>query len=356
MGLTGRYEKHVRLAQEEALLAGGDDLRMLPEVIFEAARELYAPVAAVRDLSKVSALDAAFGPGVGHALRYELGFTQQPLAPDSTRLAADRTPRLAIVDLEPTTTPARAVVHVSARIKVWRGPFGFVLAYALSSARTRRATAFWVLESEGHGEPWKRIRVESAGAGKHYIDGDPTNHGSKLAGLRDSSVLEVAEVPARAPRLDRQVIANLPSEPAAKLIELAHFDPALERPVIEASIRSILKAWAGASDDDPNNLRDLADDLARYTLLGDGRHALRRPLLTGLEILTVHAWRDPVELTMAVDIKAWIGAREPRYVDQEPGRRRTRTVWWRIARTDSANHPWRLVDAAVDPFDPYRSR
>jgi hypothetical protein len=105
--------------------------------------------------------------------------------------------------------------------------------------------------------------------------------------------------------------------------------------------------WARATDGDTRSLTTGAGAEAVAQLLSPPGIVFRGPELVKVRPLRVRAIPVPPEVTLEVEVRAYLGVPE-----LDDGIRRKRKLWWRLAAEDSVELPWRVVDAKVDPFRP----
>lgn len=116
-------------------------------------------------------------------------------------------------------------------------------------------------------------------------------------------------------------------------------------------VTRLLARWEHASEAAAAALEGVADQSAIAALLTPSGHVLRAPELLSVKVLRFRALRVPPEVTVEISIRAWRGPADPVYSTEQEVRRKHK-LWWRLARQDSADVPWRLIDANVHPFHP----
>jgi hypothetical protein len=361
-------ERRASRAELAALGASVEDDRLDPDRILARARAEYAPLARRRSGEEADALRARFGrAGVATLLRLRprilFGNSNSvPLAePAQVTLEVGR-PRIRIIDFRVTPDDARAeaAVEVLARARSWIGHRGYWFAKlpALGfygggeypATRTLRLRSVWLYELDGAGTDWRFARFESPGSASYRYRRPLDTAAEDHEDIRDDLVLAEAAGNGMGLKVPLEIAETLPRDADAALGELAGLDASFQAYVLEAAVREILDAWAEASESD-RRLGPAASDDAAAQLLGPDGTVLRGPELLDVEPLRVRALRVPPEVTLRLEVRAYLGPCDPEDDRYEAIRRKHR-FWWRLARQASDRLPWRLVDAEVDPFRP----
>jgi hypothetical protein len=292
--------------------------------------------------------------------------------PEDVSLWLRPRPGLALVDFRVDVGGggAQAAVLVSARARAWVTAWGYWGGHARGlgirfgrstpgahglggrqgsdypASRSRRIAVVWVFEHSSEGG-WRFLRAESLTSAGYRFD-HPLDSSEELhAELRDELVLEEAGEDRSALKIPREIAENLPYDARAALLELSGVSERFEDEVLEAAVRRILGLWARASEGETALLDAGASPEAAAQLLDPPGIVLRGPALLKARPLRVRALRVPPEVTLELDVRAYLGVPE-----LDDGIRRRRRLWWRLAAQDSPELPWRVVDAEVSPFRP----
>jgi len=359
-------ERRASRAELAALGASVDDERLDPDRILVRARAEYAPLAGRRSGEQADALRARFGSArVAILMRLRpriLGAAKTFQAEPAQITIGLGRPRMRIIDfrIEADDARAEAAVEVLTRARSWIGRRGYwsarVPAFGPTggsqypAARTLRLRSVWVYELDGAGTDWRFARFESPGSASYRYRRPLDTAAEDHEDIRDDLVLAEAAENGIGLKVPLEIAETLPRDPDAALGELSGLDECFQEYVLEAAVREILDAWAEASESD-RRLGEAASDAAAAQLLGPDGTVLRGPELLDVEPLRVRALRVPPEVTLRLDVRAYLGPRDPEDDRYEAIRRKHR-FWWRLARQASDRLPWRLVDAEVDPFRP----
>jgi hypothetical protein len=361
---------------ELAALAGSlEDERFDPGRILAAARAEFAGLAGTRRGSEIEALQTRFGThqidpllqlrpwSNGRPLRRFLEtLVESPpevAAGEHVFVSLRPRARLSLFDFSPPTAakPAEAGVAVSVKAQSWTGPIRPTRLSALLSnaaagsidilprSRSRLLRALWVFALGPRDGGWRFIRFERRASARHRRVGVPAVEHRQM---RDEVLFAMAKADSLGTRIPLEVAGSLPDDPGAAVLDLALLDHAFSPDVIEAALRRLVGCWAAASEGAPDALVSMADPTASAALLDPPGYVLRAAELEQVDILRVRALRIPPELTVKIAVRGWHGPADLTDLREE-GVRRLRPYWWRLARQEAAEQPWRLVDARVDP-------
>jgi hypothetical protein len=359
-------ERRASRAELAALGASVEDDRLDPDRILARARAEYSLLAGRRSGEETDVLRARFGrAGIATLLRLRprvLGAAETFQAePAHITLDLGR-PRMRIIDfrITPDDLRAEAAVEVSARARSWVGHRGYLFAHLppfdpygnaqYPARRSLRLRSVWVYELDEAAATWRFARFESPGSASYRYRRPLDTAAEDHEAIRDDLVLTEAAENRIGLKVPLEIAETLPRDADAALGELSGLDECFQEYVLEAAVREILDAWAEASESD-RRLGAAASDEAAAQLLGPDGTVLRGPELLDVEPLRVRALRVPPEVTLRLDVRAYLGPRDPEDDRYEAIRRKHR-FWWRLARQASDRLPWRLVDAEVDPFRP----
>jgi hypothetical protein len=364
-------------ARLSALGVSVEDERLDPDVILRKAELDYSRLAGRWRGDRMDKLRPRFAPpDLATLLRLcptRPGHDYLATAdPEDVSLWLRPRPGLSLVDFRVAADGGRAqaAVLVSARARSWLTRWGYWGGRARAmwvrvagggsgppalgarqgsdfpAARSRRLAVVWVFE---HSRPsgWVFRRTESLTSAGHRFD-HPLDSSDELhAELRDHLVLGEAAQDRAGLKIPREIAENLPYEAKAALLELAGVSERFEGHVLEAAVRRILDLWARASEGETELLAGGASAEAVRQLLDPPGIVLRGPELLSARPRRIRALRVPPEVTLELDVRAYLGVPE-----LDDGIRRKRRLWWRLAAQDSPELPWRLVDAEVSPFRP----
>ena len=158
----------------------------------------------------------------------------------------------------------------------------------------------------------------------------------------DEQVILACELAGTGTRLALDIARGLPYEPEHALRDLGQVDDRFDMRVIEVCVRQILRAWEQAPPGVSAALAGVASPAAERKLMSRRYHIIRGCELREVSLFWLHAYRNPVEVTVDIEVKAWMGG------DRDIGRQDTYPPrlhgWrWRLALHDDGL-PWRLTD------------
>jgi len=364
-------------ARLSALGVSVEDERLDPDVILRKAELDYSHIAGRWRGDRVERLRRRLAPtDLATLLRLcptRAGPSWEATAePEDVSLWLRPRPGLSLVDfrVDADGTRAQAAVLVTARARSWITSWGYWRGHLRSprvrlvgsapraygwggrqgsdfpASRSRRIAVVWVFGHSSAGG-WRFLRSEAMISAGYRFD-HPLDSSEELhAELRDELVLEEAGEDRAGLKIPREIAENLPYDAGAALRELSGVSERFEDEVLEAAVRRILGLWAQASEGKPELLERGASAEAAGQLLDSPGVVLRGPELLKAVPRRVRALRIPPEVTLELDVRAYLGVPE-----LDDGIRRTRKLWWRLAAQDSPELPWRLVDAEVSPFRP----
>jgi hypothetical protein len=355
--------RRARRAELAALGASVSDERLDPERILGAVDAEYEPLTGHRNGEDVQDWRARFGTAqVAVLLRLRPRWREPTLSTAdpcevTLRLGARADVRVVDFRVARGEAPAEAAVQVTARARSWVGKHGYFPARVLSgagpyggseypAARSRRLRALWIFELT---DGWTFVRFESWSSGSYRYERALDTAAEDHREIRDELVLRDAAEDVAGLKIPMEIAESLPFDARAALLELSGIDESFELHVIEAALRRILRLWAEASEGSPELLDGAASEEAARELLDPPGTVLRGPRLLRVKPLRVRALLVPPEVTVQLDVRAYLGPANPDD-DRPEGIVRKHRFWWRVARQDSEELPWQLVDAGVDPF------
>ena len=366
-------ERRARRAALAALGASVDDDRLDPDVILATAKAKYERLVPAWRGDDVAELRRHFAPSdivrllALRPLRPAVDYLDKAEPREISISLADRA-RFSLVDFREATGAgsAEASVLVRTRARSWSAESTYRSAQAAAlrkqllpgpgeaikgsgtpypQTRSDRIRAIWVFRLPPVGA-WEFVRSESWVSGSYRLGTSLDQAERTQVDIRDDVLLAEAAADRVGLKIPLEIAENLPYDAKAALLELAGVSERFDPNVIEAAVREILDCWAEGSDGAPERLAACAGEDAAAQLLTPPGVVLRGPELLRIEPRRVRALRVPPEVTLEIDVRAYLG--DPELDD---GIRRERKLWWRLAADDSAL-PWRLVDAQVNPFRP----
>jgi hypothetical protein len=357
--------RRARATELAALGASVGDERLDPARILGAATGEYQSLAGARNGEDVGELEARFGAApVSTLMRLRppvRGATNAVIAqPSEVTLWLGKRPEAVVVDFRLSADGARAeaALQLSARARSWVGERGYAFARYLNlgqigsgnsqypAASARRLHALWVFELT---DTWRFVRFESRSSAAYRYERPLDTAEDHHREIRDGLVLRDAADDKEGLKIPREIAESLPFDARPALLELSGLDESFQLYVIEAALRRILALWAQASEGKPGLLDTAASEAAARKLLDPPGTVLRGPELLEVKPVRVRAIRVPPEITVRLDFRAYLGPADPEH-ELDAGITRTHRFWWRLARQDSTELPWMLLDPDVDPF------
>jgi hypothetical protein len=226
---------------------------------------------------------------------------------------------------------AEAVVRARLRVRRWpRIPVVGPLVRALQ----RGGPVLWLSLMAPPGGSWKLTRADFGAAGEYHLAAETVPEPARDPALQDAAIRELA---AEGSLTDPdELIIGADGDAAQRLLDVSLADGRFAPAVVEAAVRSLLRAWR----------RFAIGDEAAY-------HALAR--LSSYEIAEYARNADLPARARALDVIALVSSPRPALfvridaVVQVGDGARERNLWWKLELDDELEQHWRLVDAYARP-------
>lgn len=229
------------------------------------------------------------------------------------------------------TEPAEAVVRAPLRVRRWPrmpllGPFVRGLP--------RTSLVAWLILVAQPGEDWQFTRADFGPAGEYHLAAETVPEPARDPALHDAAVHELAKDESVAE--PHHLLIGTEGDAARRLLDLSLADGRYAPAVVEASVRSLIRAWRRFAIGDEDAYHAFAA-LSSYEIAEYARHADLPASLRAIEVLAlVPSPRPALFLRIAAVVQVRHGLRD-------------RYLWWRIDLDDELEQHWRLVDAYARP-------
>jgi hypothetical protein len=227
--------------------------------------------------------------------------------------------------------PAEAVVRARLRVRRWpRIPLLGRLVLALQHG----GPVVWLTLVAPPGEGWKLTRADFGAAGEYHLAAETVPEPARDPALHDAAIRELAEEESVAE--PGELVIGTGDDAARRLLDLSLADGRFAPAVVEASVRSLFRAWRRFAIGDENAYHALAT-LSSYEIAEYARNADLPASLQAIDVVAlVPTPRPALFLRIAAVVQVNDGARE-------------RNLWWKLELDDELEQHWRLVDAYARP-------
>ena len=230
-----------------------------------------------------------------------------------------------------TTSPAEAVVRARLRVQRWPriplvGPF--------VRALQRGGPVVWLTFVAPSGEGWELTRSDFGAAGEYHRAAETVPEPARDPALHDAAIRELADEESVAD--PGELIIATEDDTARRLLDLSLADGRFAPAVVEASVRTLIRAWRRFAIGEENAYHTLAA-LSSYEIAEYARNADLPARLQAIDVVALVATPRPaLFLQIAAVVQVSDGARE-------------RNLWWKLELDDELEQHWRLVDAYARP-------
>jgi hypothetical protein len=310
-------------------VAAFDDPRFEPERLRAAARAVLAPLEAVSgDDELIPLWRECFGRWL------PVGWRRHRLVGVPGGWGAE----VVIRELEVVTVrnvgpaePGEAVVRARLRIRRWpRMP----LLGAFVRAFPRRSLVVWLTVVAPPGGDWEYCRADFGPAGEYHLEAETVAEPARDPALHDAALHELANDESAAE--PGELIISTEGEAARRLLDLSLADGRYAPAVVEASVRSLIRAWRQLAIGDEDAYHAFAT-LSSYEIVEYARHADLPARLRAIDVVAlVPSPRPALFLRIAAVVQIRTGTRD-------------RNLWWQLELDDDLEQHWRLVDAYARP-------
>ncbi|HEX5620009.1 MAG TPA: hypothetical protein VFX51_16420 [Solirubrobacteraceae bacterium] len=224
-----------------------------------------------------------------------------------------------------------AVVRAGLRVRRWPrmplvGPF--VRRFP------RRSLVVWLTLVAPPGEDWGYSRADFGPAGEYHREAETVPEPARDPALRDAAIHELAKdesVPESA-----EPLISTEGDAGRRLLDLSLTDGRYAPAVVEASVRSLIRAWRQLAIGDEDAYHAFAA-LSSYEIVEYARSADLPARLRAIEVVAlIPLPRPAVFLRMAAVVQVRGGTRE-------------RILWWQLELDNELEQHWRLIDAYARP-------
>lgn len=351
-------ERQVELAAAEA---ADDDAAFAPDAVRAEAQRLFRAAQAAWDADDEAALAELLVPDLLTEWRRRLAdFRRRGWRNRVEVLAVEQVEYLGLTNRDGHADD-RVTVRIRARLRdyvVQRD--GTILQRRGATSTTVTLTEYWTLAKRPDGSGWMIASIESDAEGRHVLEREivATPWGDE-GRLRDASLLEVAALDKLPEGVSTAEVADLDyvGDARTAALDLSLVDGRWAPPVLEASLRRAVAAWAEAVDGADADLLDVATPEAARALLHPGdltgrtRLVIRGPRVRRLAIAALDPAAQPPTMTVEVEVEGR-RYREDRdsaaVLSGSKERVVTFTERWTLALEGPDDRPWRIV-AAGDP-------
>lgn len=299
-----------------------DDPRFEPERLLGAARELLCPFEQVSTDEELTALwHERFEPWLPAGWR-------------TWRRPGGWGADVVIRQLEVITfrsvgvnEPAETVIRAWLRVRRWPrvrlfGPF--VRAFP------RRRRVLWLTLVAKPGEDWQLTRTDFDAAGEYHLEAETVPEPTRDPALHDEAVHELARDQPGKP------IIGTEDDAARQLIDLSLTDGRFAPAVVEAAVRSLIRAWRRFTIGE-EDAYDAFAALSNYEIAEYARSADLPASLQAIDVVAiVRTPRPGLFLRIAAVVQVEDGTRN-------------RNLWWKLELDDDLEQHWRLTDAYARP-------
>lgn len=227
--------------------------------------------------------------------------------------------------------PAEAVVRARLRMRRWpRIPLLGPLVRALQ----RGGPVVWLTLVAPPGEGWEFTRADFGAAGEYHLAAETVPEPARDPALRDAAIRELAAEGSVAE--PGELTIGTEGDAARRLLDLSLADGRFAPAVVEASVRSLIRAWRRFAIGEEDAYHALAR-LSSYEIAEYARNADLPASLRAIDVVAlVPSPRPALFLRIAAVVQVGDGARE-------------RNLWWKLELDDELAQHWRLVDAYARP-------
>jgi hypothetical protein len=226
--------------------------------------------------------------------------------------------------------PAEAVVRAPLRVRRWpRMP----IVGPLVRAFPRRSLVTWLTFVAPPGEDWRFSRADFGPRGEYHLAAETVPEPVRDPALHDEAIRELAEDDSAAAPGE---LLGRKGDSWQRLLDLSLADGRFAPAVVEAAVRSLIRAWRGLAVSGDDGYHAFAA-LSSYEIAEYARSADLPASLQAIEgVVLVMSPRPGLFLKIAAIVQVRDGARE-------------RNLWWKLELDDELEQHWRLVDAYARP-------
>lgn len=245
---------------------------------------------------------------------------------------------VAVLDLDIATLrsvgadeTAEAVVRMELRVRRWpRIP----LLGPVVRALLRRRLSLWLTFKAPPRGSWELARIDFGASGEYHLAAETVPEPARDPALRDSAIWELAGDDAVGDPSDW--IVSSVGDAGRHLLDLSVADNRFAPAVVEAAVRSLVRAWRRLRIGDEGAYHALAA-LSSYEIAEYARAADLPATVRGVEVVAlVTAPRPALFLRIAALVQMRNGVREW-------------DLWWKLELDEELEQHWRLVDAYARP-------
>jgi hypothetical protein len=307
-------------------VAAFDDPRFVPERLQAAARAVLEEIVHVRnDKELVKVWNERFEPWLTRWDR-----RSRPLGVPGgwgARVVLRGIEVVTIRNLGPEA-PAEATVRVRLGLRQW--PRIPLLGWCVRTIPPRD-TVLWLTLLAPPGGNWTLTRVDFGAAGEYHLAAETVTEPVRDPALHDAAVRELAA--GDAVTEPGELIVGTQGDAARELLDLSLTDGRFAPGVIEAAVRSLIRAW--------RQLAIAGDEafaaLSSYEIAEYARDADLPARLHAIEILALVAQPRPaLFIELAAVIQGSDGTKDHK-------------LCWKLELDDALAQHWRLVDAYARP-------
>ncbi len=227
--------------------------------------------------------------------------------------------------------PAEAVARAQLRVQRWpRIPLLGAVARALQGG----GLVMWLTLVAPPAGDWELARVDFDAAGEYHLAAETVAEPAHDPALHDAAIRELAEQESLAE--PGELIVGTESDVARQLLDLSLADGRFAPTVVEAAVRSLIRAWRHLTIGDENAYIAFAT-MSSYEIAEYARHADLPAALQEIDVLAIVAKPRPA---LFLEIAALV---------QDSDGTRERNLCWKLELADELQQHWRLVDAYARP-------
>lgn len=339
--------RHARAAGA-AGAAAVDDPSFAPEALEARAREIWEAFnEALRSRDLTAVRERHVSPTVAGLLAHQFELEAETGQAVRVRLVEDNPLEVRLMDvanrdgaeldrvvLQMEARVKQSVLDVSGGDKILKDEWYRVLEYYVLGRRPGADHRWYLVDQIAHGEGWGHMDTT--------LIVDPAGD---VARLVDATLQELAAPEVLAERLGELVAGG--ADAAAACGDLSLLDARFAPPVLEASVRTILRAWENA-------MVHPTEETALLALRDGAKYIARTPELRTVLPSALDPAATPLTLVVDIGFEAHLTARAILSDDlpkNSDGWRYKHKARWTLALSDERGRPWRLVAADAPQRD-----